>query len=422
MLKDLVRRLYAAAAAAALAPLGTAARLRARRSGAYAPAKVRRILVLRLGLLGDAALLTPALRLLKDSFSPAEVHVLATPLQEPLLAPLPFVDRVVRWRAGDLLEPRRALRPRAWSQAAATIAGLRAQEYDLAIVCYGRLASAVALLSGARHRIGYAAECFPGSLTRALPGGRYDRPWHEVEYNVALARAAGAAGATPAMQLVVAPAARSAVRTLLAAHGVPANSARPAAPTGAARGGACPIVTIHPGATNGSAKRWPAAYWGAVASRLAADGATVVLAGGREERALTAEIRARAGNRPIDLAGRTSVAELLALLECADVVASGDSAPVHLAVALGRPTVAIYGPTDPAIYGPYDRSAATIVRHQLPCSPCYRLDRVADCPLGHTLCQRLIAPETVYAAIRSAFELRVARAGVGLGTSDLADR
>jgi heptosyltransferase-1/heptosyltransferase-2 len=67
---------------------------------------------------------------------------------------------------------------------------------------------------------------------------------------------------------------------------------------------------------------------------------------------------------------------------------------------LRKPVVAIHGPTDPAINGPFLAERAIVVRRSLPCSPCYRLGRVADCPLGHTLCQRLIEPQTVHAAVQ----------------------
>src|SRR5262245_9738717 len=98
----------------------------------YDPGTVRRVLVLRFGLLGDAAMLTPALQVLRGRFPDARIDVVATPLQAPLLEPLPFVDRVIRWSADDLSEPRVALRPQAWRSAASSITGLRRQRYDLA--------------------------------------------------------------------------------------------------------------------------------------------------------------------------------------------------------------------------------------------------------------------------------------------------
>ncbi|HEV2121402.1 MAG TPA: hypothetical protein VGW38_01335, partial [Chloroflexota bacterium] len=141
-----------------------------------------RILVIRLGLLGDGVLLTPTLRLLRQSFPKAEVHVLATPIQTPLLSPLPTVDRVLAWEAGDLLEPRLALQPWRWLAAARMVREIRRQRYDVALACYGPLASALALLSGAPTRAGYAGEALPGTLTHVIPGARWEHPWHDAEY------------------------------------------------------------------------------------------------------------------------------------------------------------------------------------------------------------------------------------------------
>ena len=117
---------------------------------------------MRFGLLGDGtALLSPTLRHLREAFPGARIDVLATPLQRPLLEGLPEVDRVLTWSAGDLTEPRQALRLAAWGAARAALRELRRERYCLALSCYGRLASAVALLSGASRRVGYRDEAFP---------------------------------------------------------------------------------------------------------------------------------------------------------------------------------------------------------------------------------------------------------------------
>jgi heptosyltransferase-2 len=389
-LKRLLRRAYVQALAACVVAIAAMWRVRRGRAAAYDPAAVRRILVMRFGLLGDGVLTTPALRLLRESFPRAEVHLLATPGQAELLRPLHFVDEVIPWTAGDLLEPRQAMRREAWTSAAHSLHGLQRANYDVAISLYGRLGSAVALLSGAPFRFGYDGEAFRGALTHALPGRRYDRGWHEAAYNVALVQAAGAnEGEAGPLALVGDERARPAVDALIAAE---------AAVQGVAVSE--PLTVLHPGATNGAAKRWPPEYWATLASRLRAEGAMVVLAGSPDDRTLAESIADASRPRPLNLVGRTNLHELLALLERAHVFVSGDSGPVHFAVALERPVVAIFGPTDPVVYGPYRARKSAVVRHALPCAPCYRLDRVADCPLGHTLCQRLIAPDDVLEAIR----------------------
>ena len=265
-------------------------------------------------------------------------------------------------------------------------AAVRRERYSLALSCYGRQASAVALLCGAPRSIGYRDEAYPLSLTETLPGKRYDRPgWHEADYGVALVDfasgrpgdAAGTSPPGPPMRLRVSAEGREELRVLLQ----PAREA-----VGAGR-----MVALHPGATNGRAKQWPLPYWIDVARRLRQAGHTVVLCGSPDVRHLAGTIMAGAGGATggragdpglIDLSGRTSLPALLALLEQADATVSGDSGPMHLAVAVDCPVLAIHGPTDPGQSGPYRARRAVVLRHDLPCSPCYRLQRVADCPRG----------------------------------------
>ena len=158
----------------------------------------RNILVMRFGLLGDGALLIPALRDLRGRLTPphqdagttgthdgrrAHIDVLATPLQAPLLEALVTdgtIDGVVIWSSGDLTELHRARYRDNWTSALATLAILRANRYDLAFSCYGHLGSAVALLAGIPIRIGFGSEALPGTLTRTVPGTRYTAGVHEL--------------------------------------------------------------------------------------------------------------------------------------------------------------------------------------------------------------------------------------------------
>jgi ADP-heptose:LPS heptosyltransferase len=175
-------------------------------------------------------------------------------------------------------------------------------------------------------------------------------------------------------------------------------------------------VVLHPGATNGSAKRWPINSWQALAKSLVSSGRTIVIVGSADDRHLGQQISdelvgqgpdprksmpATAWGDVRDLTGLTTVRDLIAILANASVVVTGDSGPLHVAVAVGTPVVAIHGPTDPAVCGPIvttpDR--AIILGATLACRPCYTLARIADCPLGHAICQDLITPRQVLTAI-----------------------
>lgn len=160
----------------------------------------------------------------------------------------------------------------------------------------------------------------------------------------------------------------------------------------ATTGGRRPYVVIHPGA-GAAVKLWEPTAWAAVARGLHAHGATVVVTGGPDEAALTAAVVAAAGGTAVDLGGRTSFGVLAGLLAQADLVLGPDSGPLHLAVAVGTPTIHLFGPADPVLFGPWgDPRRHGVLCSPWACAPCGRLDW-PDVP-AHG-CVRGIAPEQV---------------------------
>ncbi len=154
------------------------------------------------------------------------------------------------------------------------------------------------------------------------------------------------------------------------------------------------VLALCPGAEFGPAKRWPAKYFGALAERRLAAGWDVWLFGSDKDQAACAAVNAAAGGRCVDLAGRTSLAQAVDLLSIADAVVSNDSGLMHVAAALARPLVAVYGSSDPGFTPPLSEKAK-VVRVGLPCSPCFR----RECPYGHTDCLQGIPVERVDAAL-----------------------
>jgi heptosyltransferase I len=125
-----------------------------------------------------------------------------------------------------------------------------------------------------------------------------------------------------------------------------------------------PFAVLLPGA-NWATKRWPAQNFAALVGPLKERfGLETVVAGGKDD------VELAAGIGGINLVGRTSLAQLAALIERADLVIANDTGPMHIAAALGRPLVALFGPTNPVRTGPYKREAS-VVRIDIPCSPCY---------------------------------------------------
>ena len=163
-----------------------------------------------------------------------------------------------------------------------------------------------------------------------------------------------------------------------------------------------PSVALCPGAEYGSAKQWPAAHWADLALRIAREGRQVWLVGGPGDRNICAAImdRCRADgdprHMPIDLAGQTELLDAVDLLSTADEVVSNDSGLMHVACAVGRPVVAIYGSTSAEFTPPLGNQVA-IVRRDIECAPCF--ERV--CPLGHLRCLTEIAPPDVAVRMKS---------------------
>ncbi len=346
-----------------------------------------RILVIRTDLLGDVVMSLPAVSALKNAYPLAEIHMLALPYTEPLLEGSPYLHRLWTYDVNRLRRPRQLLSRAAWAEFLDLIAELRAQRFDLALSLFGLVGCVLSLLSGAHSRVGYRGEAYPLVLTHPLAGRRYERRLHEIDYCLALAEAAGGhlAGDPYRPELPLGRQARASVAAVLREFEVGPRET---------------LVAVHVGASNGSAKRWFPAHWAVVCDRLAADlGAKVVITGSASEYALAREVVARSKHKPIVLAGRTTIPQLVALLARADLVITGDSAPLHIAAALDRPVIGIFGPTDPTNTGPR-ASRALVLREDLPCSPCYNLLDSAECPRRDfpMLCMQLLSPRRVMEA------------------------
>jgi heptosyltransferase-2 len=150
------------------------------------------------------------------------------------------------------------------------------------------------------------------------------------------------------------------------------------------------IVALCPGAAYGPAKRWPAAYFGIVAQIMLRQGRSVWVFGSDAEQETAEEVRDAAGTGCVNLAGKTTLEQTIHLLARADCVVTNDSGLMHIAAALNRPLVAIYGSSDPAFTPPLS-PRSRVERLGLSCSPCF----ARECPLGHTRCLMDLHPERV---------------------------
>ncbi len=368
--------------------LGAALRRLARPRPAIDASAVHRILVIRLDLLGDVLNSMPAVEALRERYPSARITMLTLPYTATIPRRFDCVDQVLELDTNSIRSVRNLLRPKTVTAFLCTIGHLRRERFDLCVSLYGRMASLFAFASGAHRRIGYRQEAYPFMFTDPVQGGRFDRRRHEIRWNLELVAAAGAKGSLRTAVLRAGDDAIACMETRLATLGVHSADV---------------VIGIHGGAVNGNAKRWPGSHWAALAdTMIERHGFKVILTGSESERCISDTIVARMEHRPVVLTGETTVDELLAVLARCDLVISGDSGPLHLAVALGRPTVSIYGPTDPALYGPAPRPGqpAMVIRKGLKCSPCYTLRAIAECPHGQPSCMiDLTVNQVVLAAL-----------------------
>lgn len=154
------------------------------------------------------------------------------------------------------------------------------------------------------------------------------------------------------------------------------------------------VAVLCPGAEYGPAKRWPTAHFAALARALAGRGLAVWLIGSDKDKPVADEIAARQEDTVLNLCGRTDLGAAIDLMSLAGVVVSNDSGLMHVASALGRPLVAIYGSSS-ADHTPPLNPGARIVKLDIECSPCF----ARTCPLGHFRCMNELKPELVLAAV-----------------------
>lgn len=315
--------------------------------------------------IGDCVMAQPLVALLRQRHRSARIVALAMPHIAPVLRAMPQIDDVIAapFEHGRLQ----------WGLRRQLARELRAQRFDVAYVLPNSLKSAlVPWLAGIAQRVGYHGEGRWGLINDRLPNPpAHERPLMTLHYT-ALARLTAA----PLLQP------RLACDAQLAA-GARAKFALPER-----------FVALAPGAEYGPAKQWPAAHFRRVAEFAVEAGYDVALLGGKNDTAVGDEI-AQGHARVHNLCGRTALSDAIALLAAADGVLSNDSGLMHIGAALGRPTLGIYGSTDPQHTPPAAHRSATLwlgPERGVDCSPCF--ERV--CPLGHTRCLHQITPETAW--------------------------
>jgi len=330
-----------------------------------------RVMVRATNWLGDAVMSLPAIRAIRAVFPHAHLAVVARPWVADLYSRERSIDRVIPYAAVRGIRARREFAAR-----------LRAERFDCAILLQNAFdAALMAWMAGIPERIGYSRDRRGLLLTRAIsvpePG---EIPRHERFYYLELLRRAGMMERFPAadeIRLDGIPEACGAGKAYLHSLGIDG-----------------PTVGVSPGAAYGNAKRWLPERFAEAAARL---GMPVLIFGSQSERGLCGEVAAWLAQAKVpahNLAGETSLREFIDLAAACHVFLTNDSGAMHVASALGVPTVTVFGATDETGTGPTG-PLARIVREQVECSPCM----LRECPIDHRCMTRVTSEQVAKVAL-----------------------
>ncbi len=332
-----------------------------------------KILLLKPSSLGDVVQALPVLRRLKQHLPDSQIYWWIESTLAPLLEGDPDLSGVVRF------ERRRWARPTNWGELWRSVLWLRRQRFDWVIdlQCLAR-SGAFAWLTNGKLLVG---------LDEPREGARgfYDyivrRPsfhTHAVDWYLGVLPLLGIPQNGPFEWLPQRAAAAAAVRQKW-----PVRQHR--------------WILLQPGA-RWLNKRWPIEHFCQLVRQFPSNGSEVrfALLGGQEDRELGRQLAHAAPERCLDLTGQLTLSELVEWIRLGEVMVTNDTGPMHVAAALGKPLVALFGPTEPRRTGPYGQ-LQDVLQHPLPCSPCFRHRCTYSQPLQ---CLRALSPEQVLAALK----------------------
>jgi heptosyltransferase-3 len=336
-----------------------------------------RILVLKLRAIGDVVLSTAVLPSLRTAFPNSEIHFLTETASVPVVQHNPNIDRVWELSLGKWAKLPAG---RGVLESLRFVKTIRAQHFDLVFDLFGNPRSAfLSCISGAPRRVGFR---FRGRKyaynIRVSPRG--DRV-HEVEFNLDALREADITIQSPEPFFPISETDSQKIDRWIAEEGIQNGF----------------LIGIHPWGS-WPAKRWPLASFSAITDWLVTryDARVVVLWGPGERE--QAEAVVRAAQSSIHLAPQTTLSELGALLARCKLVIANDSGPMHIAAAVGTPTVGIFGPTNPKLQGPYGPKNTAAFKEGLTCLGCNRL----TCPDGS--CMNRLSVEEVAKVVEGVIE------------------
>lgn len=318
--------------------------------------------------IGDSILALPAIRALYENFPDAELWICGQAWITDIFPPSDFIKGVLPLKNLSTL---RGLFINAKL--------LRKKQFDMGLLLTNSFSSALLFyLANIPQRWGYNRDYRRKLLTRWVNIDEKNISIHQARYYINLLSGLGIPVSSGPLCFDLDPSIQQQVYDRLLSLGITFQR---------------PLVCLNPGAFYGPAKRWPTSLFAELATLLQKrNQADIVIVGTKEERSLAQSIADQMETPPLILSGTTTVSQLAGVLHHSTLFVSNDSGPMHLANSLKVPVVAIFGPTDPQITGPYQQPSA-VVKKDVDCWPC----RYRECPTDHR-CMETISAEDAFSA------------------------
>ena len=333
---------------------------------------MNRILVVNVNWIGDVIFSSPVFKALKKSYPKAEITCLAVPRVREILECIPQIDHILIYdERGKDRSPFAKL---------SLIGKIRRQRFDAAFVLHRSLTRALLVcLAGIPVRVGYDEKGRGFLLTHPLK--KVPGDLHRSDHYLRIIEAAGIRVEDRTCELHPPDEASRRAEELLREAGVTPEE---------------PFIVVNPGG-NWNLKRWPKESYARLIDGLSKEfKEKIIVSGSPDDVMLARDIAALTVHKPVMLAGRTRLKELMALMKMARLVISADSGPLHLASSVGTAGIGIFGPTRPEITGPRGKGNFHVLTKDVGCNrePCYHL----QCP--DNICMRSISEHEIIDAVR----------------------
>ena len=353
---------------------------------------MKRFLIINPFGIGDVLFTTPLLRNIRDAFPGCFIGYWCNQRVEPLLKHNRCIDRVFALSRGDIKKIYGKSKLKGMAESLKLFCALKKAKFDISFdFSLDHRYTFITKLISVKERIGYDYKGRGRFLTKKIELSGYNQK-HVIEYYLDLLKFIGIKASARTMELVLPEAQFRQAGKIISAlrSGVGER-----------------IVGIAPGAgaswgKDAYLKHWPAGNYAELADRLSQElGLKVLVLADESEKMIADNLAAAMKSAPLNLAGKTSLEELIGIIADLDLLITNDGGPLHIAVALGRKTVSFFGPVDPLVYGPFpaDLRKHRVLSVQRECSPCYRNFRLDPC-VNQRQCLEGITTQMAFDAVK----------------------